>query len=469
MQQFQTESSPANTSALMLLAGLGSSIILLVVFLGMRSQLTTAVLGLYALGCLWLSLKMPVSTVGLYWLLMIVPNLFMLSPVHEEMDPYFYSMKPSDVLLVIMSAATLVRLVRFSSRPKTSTIVLGLLAALFLALVAYGVTRNLERYGIRAPGEFRHRYLVIGASLYVATVFDSPEARLRLLRTLSSLTVFVIFAAMPVVAIVSSWTPGSGERLFPADVSLTFLFGLAAILLLKWNGLRFMENSIAYLSVPFGILQIVLDNHRSVWLAAIVVIAFLLITKQVSMLRLTAALGVLVLVSLAGKALVSANQGRSFGEFMTERAMAFTNPEADGTASWRIQQWEIQMPKFRENPVFGIGLGGYWGTDDNLVAGNLGVMPHNYYVGTLVKLGATGLAAYAATVITLTVLLIAALRSGFLAVSDRVIAMLAMLVIFGAHAYYSAYWIDATSWIWIGLGAAVCIHMRRTLWLVSYD
>ena len=85
--------------------------------------------------------------------------------------------------------------------------------------------RNLDRYGIRAPGEFRHRYLLIGVALYVAVFFDTVESRLRLLRVFSSLTVFTIVAAMPVVAFVSGWTPGSGERLFPADVSLTFLFG----------------------------------------------------------------------------------------------------------------------------------------------------------------------------------------------------------------------------------------------------
>ena len=127
------------------------------------------------------------------------------------------------------------------------------------------------------------------------------------------------------------------------------------------------------------------------------------------------------------------------------------------------------MPKFRENPVFGIGLGGYWGTDDNMVAGNIGVMPHNYYVGTLVKLGATGLAAYAAVIVTLALLLAGALRSGMLAAPDRVIGLLALLVLFGSHAYYSAYWIDASSWIWIGLGAAMCIHMRRPTWLVRFD
>jgi O-antigen ligase len=356
-----------------------------------------------------------------------------------------------------------------TSPPRAWTVALGVFAAIFLALVAYGVARNLEKYGIRAPGEFRHRYLVLGASLYVAVFFDSIESRLRLLRVLSALTVFVIFAAVPIVAVASGWIPGSGERLFPADVSLALLFGLSGILLMKWNGLRFMETAAAYLCVPLGVLQIVLDNHRSVWLAAMAVILFLLVTKQISFLRMTAAAAVLFLVSLAGKSLVSAQQGRSFSEFLTERAMAFTNPEADGTASWRVQQWEAQMPKFRENPVFGIGLGGYWGSDDNMVAGNLGVMPHNYYVGTLVKLGATGLAAYIAVMVTLGLLLTATLRGGGLAASDRVICLLGLLSMFGAHAYYSAYWLDAATWIWIGLAAAACIHLRRPVWLVQFD
>jgi hypothetical protein len=469
MDRLNSESSFGNNSALLLLAALGSALVLLVAFLGMRSQIGNAIVVLFAVGSLWIATQMPVGTVAVYWVLMILPNCFLLSPIGEVIDIYIYSLKPPDIMLIVMSAATMIRLFRFPSRPRTATVALGIFAALFLALVAYGVLRNLEKYGIRAPGEFRHRYLVLSAALYVAAYFDTPEIRLRMMRVLTMVTVFLVFACMPIAAFVSGWTPGSGDRLFPAEVSLAFLFGLVAILLMRWNGFRTLSSRLAYWSVPFGLLQIVLDNHRSVWLAAMVIMVILVLMKQVSMLRLTAAAAVFVLVTLAGKSFVSANQDRSFSEFMTERALAFTNPEADGTAYWRIQQWELQMPKFRDNPVFGIGLGGYWGTDDNLVVGNLGVMPHNYYVGTLVKLGATGLAGYLMAIVALVVLLGAAYRSGMLEPSDRVICMLALLVLFGAHAYYWAYCLDASSWLWIGLGAAACVHMRRPQWFVRFD
>jgi len=144
--------------------------------------------------------------------------------------------------------------------------------------------------------------------------------------------------------------------------------------------------------------------------------------------------------------------------YVSERAVAFSNPSSDPTSSWRLTQWKYYLAEVRRQPLFGEGFGAYFSLYIPEYGYAITVSPHNFYVLTAIKSGLVGLAAYAGTVFAAARVLRQRVRCG----GDALSGLTTFLVAFGVVviAVVSLYLVVyAATWfgvLWIGLGLGAC-------------
>jgi O-antigen ligase len=175
----------------------------------------------------------------------------------------------------------------------------------------------------------------------------------------------------------------------PANVSLGLLLGLVAL----WECGDFVRwpRPVVYAATAVGVLEILLDAHRSVWLSAVVIFGVLLVRlpgleAKVRWISLCLLVALVVVV-------LSQGLGQNPLGIVAERGGAVLSGQ--DTTGLRIGMWKAAEPLFARSPVLGQGLGRYW----DLFLPQLGyavlVFPHSLYVMTLVDLGVVGLLACA--------------------------------------------------------------------------
>lgn len=133
--------------------------------------------------------------------------------------------------------------------------------------------RNIPAVGISAPGELRFRYLVLAAPLCLVLALDGDRTVKAAMKMFTFIAVAVPIALAPTVLYLNGWTFGPAHRIFPAIVSLGILLGLLTL----WYCRSWVlwPKMLLYPLTVLGGLEIVVDAHRSVWLAAIVAIGIL--------------------------------------------------------------------------------------------------------------------------------------------------------------------------------------------------
>ncbi len=92
------------------------------------------------------------------------------------------------------------------------------------------------------------------------------------------ITVALPFLLFPVVLALNDWSLGPSARVFPSNVSLGLLLGLAVL----WAGREIVRwpRWVVYAATVLGALEILLDAHRSVWLSTAVAVAVLLLLQR---------------------------------------------------------------------------------------------------------------------------------------------------------------------------------------------
>ena len=128
------------------------------------------------------------------------------------------------------------------------------------------------------------------------------------------------------------------------------------------------------------------DSHRSVWLAAVVLLTCLLLAGR---LRAGAStrVGIITGTVLALVLLFSSLLRPGTLANVLQRAGAMINPAGDLTSSWRLGLWAANLSRWRQHPLAGDGFGGYYA--GNVAQGVTSTLtPHSVYVETLVAMGA---------------------------------------------------------------------------------
>jgi len=427
-------------------------------FHGYLYQLTFIVL---LSGCVYISFRFPLLTVFLLIALAVLPTIFQMVPNYsEEWTRVGFGIRIEDVVLVSMLGAVFLKVIfRAKSSYLQDNLSLSVYIILFGLWILFEIIRNVGIYGLSAPGEFRYRYLILSVPLYITLFFSSTEKRKKLLKLLIVSSLFFPIMCVPIIGKLKGWSIGPDARFFSASISLGLLYGLLALSLGKKYRIIKIKEILYWLIFVISGLMIIIDSHRSVWIATVTVVVVLFWIKEINYSKrmnrtLLAILSIIIILTLTNQILISKTETNLI-DYLAGRTSALLKLDEsyNNTASWRVAQWKEQMTKFIASPIIGEGFGSYWGFSG--IKGDLGVSPHNLYIQTLVKLGSVGLVFYLMIVVKIF------FKFKHTATKYKIkddpglpLLILGLVVLIASHVFYMAYSFEYYSFLFIGLGVA---------------
>ena len=420
------------------------------------------------IGLLWVAFKYPFIMVILYIVIAILPFLFQMTPLYNE-DKWAlfigFGIRTSDYLLIVMLIAILIKIFFYRDKQyliKNSS--LYIIVALFAAYFLFEILRNVFKYKIAAFGEFRYTYITFILPVYIIYFFSSNEERIKLFKFVVFTSLILTLLFIPIIGFLKGWDihplldPEKG-RFLPSELSLGLFYGLMGLIIGKKYEIFELKNYKIFLITTISVIIILIDNHRSVWLSIVIVflILFLLRLKK-RMLSYRWILSSLILIVIV---FLLIGSDANISKFLSERLLAFTNPEQDPTANWRLLNWSFQIEHFFHSPIIGEGFGGYWGF--SIYKNDIWIMPHNLYIMILAKLGIIGLILYLGINIKIFLELKNSLRKTTIVNSKQTaIIMLGLISLVGANVYALAYPVDPRySWLFIGLGLSAVLNKKK--------
>lgn len=365
-----------------------------------------------------------------------------------------------DLVLLPMAGAVAVRIVvlvvdqRRTALPRflALAIALGsLLAMLFVLGVATGFTVR----PLSALREFTVSYLGLVIVPYIALFLRSRRDITRVFKGVALVGVGVPLVMLPLVGQLKGWGIGPQARFYSADVHMGILYGLVAVYLLQ---ARERAGRLVFAVVlPLSAFLIIADGHRSVWLAAGVSLVVLTLTGRIRLERFWkwGFIAALVL-ALAGTALMAL--GKDPLGYVASRSVAFSDPSADGNASWRLAIWQSAIQQGRSHLVLGEGFGSYYEFQTSF--GTITTSPHNLYVQTFLKLGLFGLLTYMALAAVVAATLASAWRRVRRSGDSQMepVLLMSVVAVCASLAFSLVYGFEAYSIIFVGLGLAAALR-----------
>ncbi len=417
---------------------------------------------------LWVAFKYPILIIIFYTAVGILPFLLQMTPLYNLGKWSLiigFGLRSSDYLLIIMLIAISIKIFFFKEKKhmiKNSNlfILIALLGMYFL----FEILRNVIKYKVAAFGEFRYTYITLILPIYIVYFFRSEAERIRLFKFLVFTSLILTLLFIPIIGFLKNWyihpilDPEKG-RFLPSELSLGLFYGIMGLIIGKKYEIFELKNFKLTLITTLATTVIILDGHRSVWLSIIIVFIILLIIRQkelrVSYRWIIPAFGIITIIFL----LISSYSDIS--KFLSERLLAFTNPEQDPTANWRLLNWSFQIERFFHSPIIGEGFGSYWGL--KIYSNDIWIMPHNLYIMILAKLGLIGLILY----LSINIKIFFELKNFLVKVitenkKQAAIITLAIISLIGTNVYAVAYYIDPRySWLFIGLGLAAVLNKNE--------
>lgn len=414
---------------------------------GSLIDITILIAGVAAL---LVSMKFPSLTVFCL-VLLAVPGFLPAVVLELNPLPAFF---PVDLLVLIMATATIIKFIFCNKHKSADLRVLFVLILLFGAYFFFEIGRNYTQYGASAPGEVRFRYFYLIPPLYIALFFNTEKSRRTLLKVLllssflGGLFVFYIEFFSDIARIFQE------GHFVGVNISLGIAYGFLAFYLSRRYHLLKTNVFVFFLIAIATFISIICDQTRSVWLVCLVLIALLVISKEILRNRFSVFVLVLSVISLAYFVMTEA--GADIARYLGIRALGLTNPMEDPNASWRIFLWQAYINRIWEAPILGEGFGGHWDIYVPELGQRVTVAPHNFYVMTLVKMGIAGLALYLTIVITIGKKYMLWLRSAKRINNKEIpLVLTALMILIANHFFYMVFSSDYYAWIFIGLGMAV--------------
>ena len=391
-----------------------------------------------------------------------------MTPIYNEDKWGFfigYGMRLSDYLIIVMIISVVIRLFLYNEISLTlKKFNLFNLVLLFIVFLTFEILRNILRYKISAFGEFRYTYITLILPIYIVYFFPSSDERIRLFKFSIFTSLILTLFCIPIIGFLKGWDihpildPDKG-RFLPSSLSLGLFYGFVGLIIGKKYGVFKLSTYKIYLISSLAIFIILIDSHRSVWLSIMIVFVVLYLikreNKRILLRRILPAFTIIAVLFI----LISG--WTDISKFLSERLLAFTNPEQDPNAKWRLLNWSFQIERFFHSPIIGEGFGGYWGL--NIYKNDIWVMPHNLYIMILAKLGIVGLILYMGINIKIFITLKNSINS-FLTNNRQqaAVIILAIISLIGANVYAIAYPVDPRySWLFIGLGLAAVLNKKE--------
>ncbi len=397
--------------------------------------------------------RLPVLTVAAYLVVSLLP-LAMAERFLLTENPFAlgWGINAADVVIGAMLSAVLLTVATRQNELRQ----LGwlFLAALpFAAWLVFEVIRNVPAHGLSAAGEFRFRYLPLFSAFYVAVFFRDERRRAHLLLVLTYGTAAGLLSLVIYEVFATGLAFGPSHRFLHSSGSLALAEAALLLLLAHRYFPLALSRPLTGALAGLTVLLVVLDGHRSVWLALFTcIVALLLLGEARFGNTLAVFMGSGLLLALLAIVLFR-DSGELFG-FFQERSLAFFDATKDPNARWRIIAWTAAVPSILREPWIGSGFGGYWTALVNPLTGeSYAVFPHNYYIMTLVKTGLIGLLSY--------LLFVAVVLGKWWSELMRKVPerrywlLLTGIALVTIHVYGIAYGLEPYSWLVLGAGLTV--------------
>jgi hypothetical protein len=357
---------------------------------------------------------------------------------------------PQDMLLVVIATAATARIIRAGSltTPQRLLLLLGL-------LVCWAVVRGVSPFGLPAAvNEARRSLRFVFVALYFSTVEPRREVLTRLgwiwISAALALTGLTLarWGANSLGLVGGVFGDGGSLRVVPADSTL--LIAQGAILAFPMYAER-RGVALRYVA-PALLVAVVILQHRTVWIAASIGLAYLLYRERALAKRLFSVL--LVATAILGGLLFTVFAGSE--EVVSEQLA--TSAQSTGTFEWRVEGWAALLGETVDAGLDHVAIGRPFGTGwtRRMSTGNsVEVSPHNYYIEALLRVGVLGL-------ILFCLLYASALRGTSRLGRFRVAATGSLMTPNTLHVallmqlvYYIAYAPDMAQAMLLGVGSAV--------------
>ena len=257
-------------------------------------------------------------------------------------------------------------------------------AACFSVWLLLEVLRNYPSVGLSAFGEVRTRYLILILPFFAAVSLRDKRAVKSMLNVFVFIGLVLPIILTPLVLYLNGWALSAKGSIFNAQISL----GILLCLLVLWTCPSWVRwpKAVVYVCTALGTLEILLDAHRSVWVAAIMAIGFLALSSP----GVTSNVRRLVILSL-GALLIALLQLYTplhvWDRVVDQGAAALA---VEDTVAWRVAVQKAALATFADSPLTGRGLGLYWDTYVPEFGRVIKVFPHSVYVMVMVHLGVVG-------------------------------------------------------------------------------
>lgn len=364
-----------------------------------------------------------------------------------------------DMVFVLIAVVTCLRLVFVADYPHCNRAWLG-----FCALVCVSLATGLVAYGSTAGVQARSYFYFIVAGTYAMT-FEMTTARLRfvfnaLASTAYLLIVLAVYRWIVYYTPIPSLLPASGT--FNIDGAIRVIYSQHALVIAQVlvAGFFFVSAargfSLARVTAPLLLSMVLVLQHRSVWLSAMVgfFVRFLLgRSKTGSPLgQLCIVVGVVALTALP---MVFSQKLSGVTEQV--EASASHALSGQGTVSERMDSWREIVKNWYGAGVRSIVIGQSFGSDNTrYVRDSEGLLrkidyiAHNLYVQTLFNTGLLGLLTFLAANVYVMLGLYRICRDGRGgAETETLLVLLAMQL-----AYYVPYGVDFLQSLLFGVALA---------------
>jgi O-Antigen ligase len=399
------------------------------------------------------------------WLIALsfLVDVYFQQSVGLELGLRLYS---ADLVLALVGAIGGWRWLVASDHPRRHWAWL-LYAAVFFVVLVMGVAKSGTAAGVQARNDFY--------SLATATYVMSFPVGQRQVRQLADMLVWTavllvglcVYRWIVYYAPIRDLLPPGGSynidgpiRVVPSYAALSV--AQALLLGIFFTGVS-RGTQLARLASPLLLAAVVVLQHRSVWLAAMVgvlVALFIARQRQASQIQQVVMLGAITLVTAA--ALVLGDRGGTLSGQLSRSAG--TAIAGQGTAFARVENWRATLADWVAAGPRAIAIGRGFGSDTTRYTltesgerRKITYGAHNHYVSTLSGMGIVGLAAWLWTLgyVLVGLFRMSAQGQGGGAAAGLLVLMCTQLV------YYVAYGTDYMQFLIFGVAMAYVAQSQR--------
>ena len=369
-----------------------------------------------------------------------------------------------DPILFGIVAAMFIKLFTGDQRAKDTLYKEISIWSFFMLWMIFELLRSFAMFGVvNALGEFRTYFREIVIIPYVVIFFRTRKDQWKAFQVLLWSMLFLILVGFFRGGYVHRFRFAAYAKWLYQHGSLGLLWGTLALYLTHKFGFWRRSNALFLILIFSSLGLTVIASHRSVWLAAFISIAMLIVMGYFKFSNIVKMGAVMFIAALVINFTYSEID---LVGFVQERLVALTDPTEDETANWRYLVWQDALEQSKAFIFEGKGLGNYFST--RLPNGAIvEVMLHNQYIQLIYQVGVIGLILYLGFLIQMYI----RLRNTYRETHDpfyRMIALLNMVIIVAVSAYYVAYEYEPFTWLFVGLGLAVTMsHAEQKNYLYN--